>query len=153
MSVLGAFALAQAGQVSAEVSTEDQIRNAATMISITLAVLSAFTTQRATSAKAQDGTLERFREDELKRDLALDVALATFGTFLLVAAAPLFAGAVDRLAPVLQADTAFFALFGLVYVGVIGMVVWTWRIAHKRSRMLKTKTNKSLIGALRSSDA
>jgi hypothetical protein len=130
-------------------STTDQIREAATFASITLGILSAFAGQRASSLSRQDGHLQDYTAKDLRRDVLLDLFLAVFGLLLLLAAAPLFVAAVDRITPLLEADTAFFSLFCLFYVGVALVVIWVLAMTRKRASLLKTKAGKNLLSALR----
>lgn len=123
----------------------DQIREAATFASITLGILSAFAAQRAASLGAQRADLNKFSARTLRRDFLLDVALAAFGLLLLVASSPLFVAAADRITPLLRTDTAFFSLFCLFFLGVLGVVIWVAAMARRRAGRLTAKTHKSLF--------
>lgn len=129
----------------------EQIREAATFASITLGILSAFAGQRAASLARQDGHLADFSRQELRKDVLLDLFLGVFGVLLLVAAGPLFVAAIDRVTPLMHADTAFFSLFCLFYLGVALVVGWLGAMTRKRADLLKTKTNKGLFVSLSSS--
>ncbi|HMJ73677.1 MAG TPA: hypothetical protein VK471_09970 [Solirubrobacterales bacterium] len=142
MSALASI-LAQGGSAVDEVTTADRVRDAATLTSITLAILSAFATQRATALAKQDGNLGSFTADDLKRDLGVDAGLVVFGVLLLIAAGPLFVAAAGEATPLFRVDTSFFALFCLFYLGVVLVVVWASRTAWKRAGFLKTKTSAS----------
>jgi len=105
-------------------TTTEQIRNAATLISISLGVLSAFANQRANSVAAQKANLSGLKKKQVGWDLALDAALGLFGLALLVVALPLTKAAADRATPLFHADTAFFALFCLLNVGIGVVIAW-----------------------------
>lgn len=113
-------------------SLSEQIGSAATLLSISLGVLSAFANQRAASVAEQEVDLEPLEKDGVTRDFALDVALALFGVLLLAAGGALFCAALGRATPLFQADTAFFALFCLVYVGIAVVVAWAGDTARRR---------------------
>lgn len=129
------FVLAEAQAATAETTT-DQIRNAATLMSISLAVLSAFANQRATTVATQHGHLEGLTKTGVVWDLLLDLGLGLFGVLLLTAGAPLFGAAADRATPLFHASTAFFALFCLLYIGIAGIVGWVLTTVVRRCVVL-----------------
>ncbi|HZJ08946.1 MAG TPA: hypothetical protein VFD39_04575 [Trueperaceae bacterium] len=72
-------------QAAAQGPAADEIGNAATLISITLAVLSAFAGQRAASLREQEATgVGHHSHAQLRSAFLLDVALAGFGVLLLL---------------------------------------------------------------------
>ncbi|HET7507301.1 MAG TPA: hypothetical protein VFJ53_02985 [Solirubrobacterales bacterium] len=105
-------------------SSIDRIRNAATLISISLGVLSAFANQRANSVADQAGDLTGLTPGGVIWDLVVDCALALFGLALLIAASPLTEVAAEHATPLFHADTAFFALFCLLNVGIAVVFLW-----------------------------
>jgi hypothetical protein len=134
----------------AAVNAADQIRDAATLTSISLAVLSALAAQRATSLSAQRVDLGAFSPKQLLTDFGIDAAVTAFGVVLLVAAAPLFLTALGETAPLLSADTALFTLYCVFYVGVAFIVLWVAVTTYRRGRLLKDKTTaNSLLEAVR----
>ncbi len=140
------LAVAQSG--GGEATAADQIREAATLASISLGVLSAFAGQRAASLGRQNGHIDEFDSRDLRRDLLLDLALVAFGLLLLLAAGPLFVAAFDRATPLLRADTAFFGLFCLFYVGVVLVVVWVGATAWTRRDLLLERSERGLLAVL-----
>jgi uncharacterized YccA/Bax inhibitor family protein len=141
--------LAQLDPAEGEVTAAEQIRNAATLTSITLAVLSAFANQRAGSLAVQRSDLGKVTAKNLRRDLFVDTALTGFGVLLLIAAGPLFFTAVGEATPLLQTETALFVLFCLFYIGVGFVVLWVGVTARARGVLLKKKTVKdNLLPAL-----
>jgi hypothetical protein len=64
---------------------------------------------------------------------------------LLAASSPLFVAAADRITPLLRTDTAFFSLFCLFFLGVLGVVIWVAAMARSRAGRLTAKTHKSLF--------
>lgn len=106
---------------------EDEIRSVATLASVTLALLTLFTTRRAEHLKAQkaDGQI---RALTLRRAPALlpDVALLALTIGALVAMAPLF---VDAFAPgeLGRRDGALRSMFSLIWAGFLvlaGYQLW-----------------------------
>lgn len=131
--------LDQLRQSLGEPTTADEIRNAAGLISITLAVLSAFASQRASSLSRQEGNLGQFQAAELRRDAWVDLVLATFGVGLLLATGPLFVAAGGR-AALFEVRSAFFVLFCLLYLGIGFVVAWTCATTWRRGALLGEKT-------------
>jgi hypothetical protein len=123
-------------EAAAAETTTDQIGSAATLMSISLGVLSAFANQRARTVGAQKANLEGLTTTGVVWDLLLDLALGLFGVLLLAAGAPLFDEAADRATPLLHADTAFFALFCLLYIGVAVVVAWVISTVWRRCEVL-----------------
>jgi hypothetical protein len=128
--------------IGQEPSTADQVRNAAVLISLTFAVLSAFATQRATSLGKQDGSLGDFDEKELRRDTWIDIGLAVFGLLLLVALSPLLVAAVAEIT-LLEVKSAFFVVFCLLYAGLAVVLLWIARTMWRRVSLLGTKASRA----------
>jgi|GEM_PF-6757471 len=128
---------AVAGMATVEATT-DQIKNAATLMSISLGVLSAFANQRATSVATQKAKLEGLSKQGVLWDLLLDLALALFGLALFVASAPLFKAAADHATPLFHADTAFYALFCLLEIGVAIVILWVVTTVVRRCEVLNS---------------
>lgn len=124
--------------VAATETVTDQIRNAATLMSISLGVLSAFANQRATTVAAQKADLEGLSKKGVTWDLLLDLALALFGLALLAASAPLFVAAADRATPLFHAGTAFYALFCLLGIGVAVVILWVTTTVARRCEVLSS---------------
>ena len=127
---------ALASAIAAEI-VADQIKSAATLMSISLGVLSAFANQRATTVAAQKANLEGLTGQAVAWDLLLDLALALFGLALLAASAPLFEAAADRATPLFHADTAFYALFCLLGIGVAIVILWVVTTVVRRCKVLR----------------
>jgi hypothetical protein len=141
--------LAGVAPCDGEATIAERIGDAATLISITLAVLSIFASQRAATLNRQREQIGSFDAKRLKLDLAIDAGLTVFGALLLIVAGPLFVAAAKEATPLLHTDTAFFGLFCLFYVGAFMVVLWLARTAWRRGGRLKAKTQAaSLLGAL-----
>lgn len=135
---LAQLTLDQLQRSLAQPSDASRVRDAATLISISFAVLVAFTTQRATSAAKQADDLAAASVGQLRFDVAIDGALLLFGTALLVALGPLFAASVDQWT-FWKTDTAFFGAFALLYVAIVFTIGWLGYTMRKRLRVLADK--------------
>jgi hypothetical protein len=122
----------------AKPTIEDDVRNAATFLSITLALLTAFANQRAASLVAQDGTLASFTVKQLRLDLAIDVALLCFAGAALIAIAPLAVVAAKHVS-LFHEHTAILSAFCVLFVGVVLIAGWLAHTLWKRWRNVRTK--------------
>lgn len=116
-----------------------RVRDAADLVSISFAVLSAFTTQRATSAVKQGEELAAVTVGRLRLDLGIDVGLLVFGVALLVALGPLFTTSVANWT-FWETGTAFFGAFALLYFAIALTLCWLGYVARKRSKVLSAKS-------------
>jgi hypothetical protein len=115
-----------------------RVRDAAALVSISFAVLSAFTTQRATLAATQGDDLGAVTKDRVRLDLVIDVALFVFGLALLVVLGPLFTTSVANWT-FWDTATAFFGAFALLYFAIVVTLVWLAYVVYRRAKVLSEK--------------
>jgi hypothetical protein len=130
-----------------EPTLDDEIRNVASLVSITLALLALFTNQRAQSLASQGQNLKPLRPRELRRDVVIDTALVVFSLAALTVMGPLARSAVSDLALVSR-DGVLPGMFCLLYLGFTFVSLWELTIAWRRTGLLKTKTGRSRLGAI-----
>jgi hypothetical protein len=128
----------QLQRLSSKPTIEDDVRSAATFLSITLALLTAFANQRAASLVAQDGKLGSFTLQQLKRDLKIDVALLCFAGAALIAIAPLAVVAAKHIS-LFHEHTAILSAFCVLFFGVGLIACWLVHTAWNRWRNVKAK--------------
>jgi hypothetical protein len=135
---LGQLTLDQLQRALAKPTDASRVRDATTLVSISFAVLSAFTTQRATSATKQGEDLSAVTRARLRLDLAIDVGLLVFGLLLLVALGPLFTTSVANWT-FWDTGSAFFGAFALLYLAIALTLSWLGYVVRKRAKVLSDK--------------
>lgn len=130
-----------------EPTLDDDIRNVATLVSITLALMALFTNQRAQSLARQGANLKPLKPTELRRDVLIDSALVLFSLCALTVMGPLARSAVSDLALVSR-DGVLPGMFCLLYLGFAFVSLWELTIAWRRTGLLKTKTGRSRVVAV-----
>jgi Zn-dependent protease len=133
-----ALTLDQLRQAIGGPSLDDTIKGVASMASISLALLTLFTTRRTEAVARAEENLAAFSREELRGGLVVDALLTLVTGIALAAMAPLLVSALDGLQFGHQAG-ALRTIFVVVWVAFLGLVVYQVRLVVRSASRVKKK--------------
>jgi hypothetical protein len=118
---------------------DGRITDVGSLISLALALVTVFTTVR--SARAGQRRKETLTREDMIGELTLDCLLITLTLGVLLAATPLFLGAVEHLA-VGHASGSLRLTFAIVWALLIGLAAWQTTILKSTIKSTKSAWNR-----------
>jgi hypothetical protein len=137
-AVAHALTLDQLRSAIGPATLDDTIQDVATMASISLALLTLFTTRRSEVVAGVEKDLAGYTKGELRVGLAIDVLLTLITTAALAAMAPLLLDAFDGLRFLHEAG-ALRTIFAVVWFAFLGLVVYQLNLVSRSGSRVRAK--------------